>query len=422
MMLKRLFILILVVVVIIGGVSLLMLNQQKGTDSEDDAEEKIPKDYKKVELGTLTIVVEGTGIVEPRTEVRIKSEASGQIEELFVEEGDELIPGQIIAVLDQEDQRLTVQRAAISEKQARLRYEEARDSAVPQELKAAEARVEELELNLKSARERLERIRALHERDFASDQEIEDAQKVVETLEVQLDQAELTLKLLKDGGYERDIETARLTWQDAKVYLAQAQKALGDATIKSPIHGTVLAKYVEEGDTVVSSNQGFTEGTTLCTVADLSQVQVRGSIDEVDIGTVAIDQSAELEVDAYANRVYDGKVVNVFPQGTQSPGGLTTFTVIVEVENEDRSLLANMTASITITTTEMEDLLLVPFAAIRPGEETDEYVVFVRNEKGVPDQRDIVLGATDYENYEVLEGLEEGDLVKIKNFPPVTSD
>ena len=421
-MLKRLFILILVVVVIISGVSLLMMNRQKGNDTEEDAEEKVPKDYEKVEFGTLTIVVEGTGVVEPRTEVRIKSEASGQIEKLFAEEGDDLTPGQVIAVLDQEDQRLTVQRAAISEKQARLRYEEAKDSSLPQELKAAEARVEELELNLKNARERLERIRALHKRDFASDQEIEDAEKVVETLEVQLDQAELSLKLLKDGGYERDIETARLAWQDAKVYLAQAQKALGDATIKSPIYGTVLAKYVEEGDTVVSSNQGFTEGTTLCTVADLSQVQVRGSIDEVDIGTVAIGQGAELEVDAYANRVYDGKVVNVFPQGTQSPGGLTTFTVIVEVDNEDRSLLANMTASITITTTEMEDLLLVPFAAIRPGEEPEEYVVFVRNEKGVPDQRDIVLGATDYENYEVLEGLEEGDLVKVKNFPPVTSD
>jgi macrolide-specific efflux system membrane fusion protein len=115
-------------------------------------------------------------------------------------------------------------------------------------------------------------------------------------------------------------------------------------------------------------------------------------------------------------------VVNLFPQGTQSPGGLTTFTVIIEVDNEDRSLLANMTAAISITTSELEDLLLVPFAAIRPGEETDEYVVFVRNEKGVPDQRDIVLGRTDYENYEVLEGVEEGDLVKTKNFPPVSFD
>jgi HlyD family secretion protein len=419
---KRLFILVLVLVVVVAGVSLLIMNRQKAGGEANDSEDKIPKDYAKVERGTITIIVEGTGVVEPRTEVRIKSEASGQIEELLVEEGDDLVKGQVIAVLDQEDQRLTVQRAAIAEKQARLRYERAKTSTLPQELKAAEARVEELRLNLENARERLERIRALHRRDFASDQEVEDAQKAVDTLEVQLDQAELTLKLLKEQDYARDIESARLAWQEAKVTLAQAQKALGDATIKSPIEGTVLAKFVEEGDTVVSSNQGFTEGTTLCTVADLSQVQVRGSIDEVDIGTVAIGQSAELEVDAYPNRVYDGEVVNLFPQGTQSPGGLTTFTVIIEVDNEDRSLLANMTAAISITTSELEDLLLVPFAAIRPGEETDEYVVFVRNEKGVPDQRDIVLGRTDYENYEVLEGVEEGDLVKTKNFPPVSFD
>ncbi len=421
-MLKRLIILVLVIAVIIAGVSLLMINRQKTGGERDGSEDKIPKDYEKVQRGTLTIIVEGTGVVEPRTTVSIKSEASGQIEELLVEEGDDLTKGQIIAVLDQEDQRLTVQRAAIAEQQARLRYEQAKTSTLPQELKAAEARVEELKLNLENARERLRRIEALHKRDFASDQEVEDTQKSVDTLKVQLDQAELSLKLLKEHDYERDIKSARLAWQEAKVTLAQAQKALGDATIMSPIHGTVLAKFVEEGDTVVSSNQGFTEGTTLCTVADLSQVQVRGSIDEVDIGTVAVGQSAELEVDAYPNRVYDGTVVNVFPQGTQSPGGLTTFTVIVEVDNDDRSLLANMTAAISITTSELEDLLLVPFAAIRPGEETDEYVVFVRNEKGVPEQRDIVLGRTDYENYEVLEGLEEGELVKIKNFPPVSFD
>ncbi|OGK10741.1 MAG: hypothetical protein A2Y63_05010, partial [Candidatus Riflebacteria bacterium RBG_13_59_9] len=379
-MLKRLFILILLLVIVVAGISLLLMNRQKESGSADDAKDKTPKDYEKVERGSLTIVVEGTGIVEPRTEVRIKSEASGQIEQFFAEEGDNLVKGQIIAKLDQENQQLIVQQAVIAEKQARLHYEQAKSSAQPQQLKSAEARVDELQLSLKNAQDRLKRIEKLYERDYVTDQEIEDARKAVDSLKLQLEEAELALKLLKEQDYKRNIETARLSWERAKVDLTMARKALGDATITCPIDGTVLLKSVEEGDTVVSSNQGFTEGTTLCTVADLSQVQVRGSVDEVDIGTVAEGQTAELTVDAYPDRTYEGQVVNIFPQGTQSPGGLTTFTVIVEVANEDRSLLANMTASISITTVEMEDLLLVPFAAIRPGEKPDEYAVFVRNE------------------------------------------
>jgi len=171
------------------------------------------------------------------------------------------------------------------------------------------------------------------------------------------------------------------------VELRQARKALGDANITSPIDGTILAKNVEEGDTVISSNQGFSEGTTLCAIADLRQVQVRGSIDEVDIGTVKIGQSADLKVDAYPDRTYPGKVVNVFPQGSTAPGGLTTFTVIVEVDNADRSLLSNMTASIVIKTVEMKKLLLVPFAAIRPGDKPEEIVVYLRNDKGIAERR-----------------------------------
>ena len=418
-MLKRLIILVVVLAIIAGGVSLLLL-QQRQRPAEEPAEGKLPKDYEKVERGNLTIEVEGTGIVEPRTEVQIKSEASGQIEKLYVQEGDNVVKGQVIAELDQEDQKLIVRRASLAAQQARLRYEQAKESSLPQQLKSAEARVEQLQLDLRNARDRLARIESLHQQDFASDQEVEDARKVVQTLEVQLAEAQNSLRLLKEKDYASEIEAARLAWEQAKVELSQAQKALGEATIRSPLDGTVLARFVEEGDTVVSSNQGFTEGTTLCTVADLAQVQVRGSIDEVDIGTVAKGQKAELTVDAYPDRVYEGTVVNIFPQGTQSPGGLTTFTVIIEVPNEDRSLLANMTAAITIQTLELENLLLVPFAAIRPGEKPEEYVVFVRNEKGLPEERKVKLGKTNYEFYEVLDGLQEGDLVKVKNFPTTT--
>jgi HlyD family secretion protein len=415
-MVRRLLLLIAVLVIMGVGVGFLVKYQSTAKKPKVEAG-KTPPDYAEVKRGDITIKVDGTGTVEPRTKVSLKSEASGRIEKLLVKEGDQITKGQTVAILDQKNQRLVVERAALSEKAARLRYEQVKSSTVPQQLKSAESRVQEARLSLKNAEDRLDRVKTLFARDFASQQEVDDAQKAVDSLRVQLSEAENTLRLLKAHDYGQDIEAARLGWKQTEVELHQAQKALGDATIVSPIDGTVLAKNVEEGDTVVSSNQGFSEGTTLCAIADLRSVQVRGSIDEVDIGTVKIGQSADLKVDAYPDRTYPGKVVNVFPQGAAAPGGLTTFTVIIEVDNTDRSLLSNMTASITIKTKEMKNLLLVPFAAIRPGDKPDEITVYVRNEKGIPEKKTVKLGATDYENYEVKEGLKQGDLVKIKNFP-----
>ncbi|OPX23819.1 MAG: hypothetical protein B1H03_00345 [Planctomycetales bacterium 4484_113] len=413
---KRILLLVLAVVIIAAFVFWrVSVSREAGGDSSSKT--KGSSDYEEVKYGDLTLTVEGTGIVEPRTTARVKSEATGIVEELYIKEGDEVEKGDLIARLDQEDQKLRLQKAVLAEKQAKLRYERVKQTDLPKQITVAQARVDELKLSLTNAEDRLGRVKQLATRGYASDQEVEDAQKAVDLFRVQLDEAETSLELLKGTDYAQTMEAARLSWEQSKVDLAQARKALGDATIVSPIDGTVLAKYVEEGDTVISSSQGFTEGTTICTVADLHEVQVRGSIDEVDIGTVEVGQKAELTVDPYPDRVYEGTVTNIFPQGEKQPGGLTTFTVMISVANEDRSLLANMTAAIKIKTKTIEHVLLVPFAAIRPGEKEGEMVVFVRQERGIPKKTVVKLGVTDYENYEVLEGLQEGDEVKIKDFP-----
>lgn len=415
-LLRKLILLGLAVVVLITIVYF-SLNKENVEKGGGVSQKELP-DYEKVKVGDLVITIEGTGIVEPRTTARVKSKATGVVEELRVKEGDLIKRGDIIAVLDQRDQKVMLERAVIAEKQARIAYEQAKKSDLPKQVASAEARVKDLEVTLRNAVDRLDRIRELHEKGYASDQELEDAEKAVESLKVQLNEAKTNLSILKSQDYEQVLEQARLAWQRAKVDLEDARKTLGEAIITSPIDGTVLETFVKQGDTVISSRQGFSEGTTICTIADLANVQVKGSVDEVDIGQVKIGQKAELTVDAYPGRTYYGVVTNIYPQGQKQAGGLTTFTVIVSVENTDRSLLANMTATIKVKTKELKNVLLVPFAAIQPGEKEEETIVFVRNERGLPEERKVKLGATDYEYYEVKEGLKEGDLVKVKNFPP----
>ena len=116
-------------------------------------------------------------------------------------------------------------------------------------------------------------------------------------------------------------------------------------------------------------------------------------------------------------------VTNVFPQGVNTGSGLISFIAMVEVDNSEGLLLGNMTASVKIEAQVIEDALLIPLAATRAGEKPDTTIVYVLNddedpfdEKADHEEREVRLGDTDYQDVEVLEGLEEGEYVKVRGF------
>lgn len=415
-------------IVFIAAVITVAVLAQKGVFSGGESAkaaktDKEDKRFKPAERGEIRVTIKATGQIEPKSRVRIKSEASGRIESLYISEGDEVLPGDLIAKLDQTNQKINLRRAELTERLRKIQFEQVKGSSNKSTIVSLESNVETAKLALEQAELYYGRIKELYEKEYATTQELDEAGRRRNDAKIALEQAKSHLAIQSEEKTEEDARAAEIAWQLAKVDLEDARKSLGDATIVCPIAGTVLAKNVEEGDTVVSSTGVFGEGTTICEIADLAEVQIRASVDEIDIGRVVKGQKVVVEVDAFSLEKFEGLVANIFQQGS-SAGGITNFTVIISVDNSDRRLLSAMTANVEIIAQTVENAIIVPYDVVRTDDELGT-IVYVKGTDArgrvKPEKRKVKLGTTDYENTEILEGLEEGELVMVEDVPQATT-
>ena len=413
------------------------LNFKAGSGASKKNEDEKKPDFEAARIGELTLNVEATGSTEPITDIEVKSEATGRITEFYVEEGDTVAQGDLICKLDQSNQLLVVQAREIQLSQMRLAYDEARQATSPTMQSAYESAVTSAQANFDNALEArdnaqlsFDRVEELHGKGYATDQEMDNArqnlvaaQTALDAARSNFDDAELKLKSFNENSDENSIEQSRLALEAAKVALNEARKQLGDSVIASPIAGIILEKQLDVGDSVVSINSAYGGGNAIVKVADLSRIQIRTYVDEIDIGKIKVGQHATITVDTYFDREFEGVVTNIFPQGVTTGQGLVNFVVIVEVDNTEGLLLGNMTASVKIEADVQKDVLLIPLAATRAGDKPDTTIVHVLKAGEDPDdskakteEREVKLGDTDYYDVVVLEGLDTGDMVKVRGF------
>ena len=210
---------------------------------------------------------------------------------------------------------------------------------------------------------------------------------------------------------DNSIESARISVSNAATSLESAQENLEDYSITAPISGTVVTKTAKAGDNIEGGSSG-----TLCTIYDLSYLEMTMSIDELDISSVEVGQEVQITADAVEGEVYTGVVTEVSVAGTTS-GGITTYPVTVRIDETD-GLLPGMNVDAEIVVSSADDVLSIPSAAVSRGdmvlvtadspsaanaldEEAPEGYVYVPVETGVSDNSYI----------EILSGLQEGDTV-----------
>ncbi len=260
----------------------------------------------------LRIAVEAAGVIEPVTTVEVKSKASGEILELNVDTGDRVDESALLARIDQRVLNNTLEQARAS-------------------LEVAEAR-------LANARSQLDRVESLYERKAVSKSDYETS-----TLEH---------------------ATAKSEVVRSEIQVENAVIQLGDSDVLAPISGTVIERAVEQG-TVISSPMGSVSGgTLLLKMADLSRVQVRMLVDEIDIGKVQPGVGATVIVAAFANRPFRGEVVKVEPQAVVEQN-VTMFPVLIDIENSEGLLKPGMNADVEVVIDERNAVLVVPNAALR---------------------------------------------------------
>ncbi len=358
-----------------------------------------PSKLAPVERGSIARSVVATGKIEPRSTVEVKSKASGIVKKLMVDYGDIVRQGQIMAELDKEELE-----ARVRELKANLQAAEAAEEAALAALERNKVEAEGPDIPfLKS---NMERARLMFKEGIGAKSIVEDTERLYQ------------LALNKQSGAVRNLAVSRAEITRAKAQVAQAramleraEEDLRNSTIVSPIDGLVLSRNVEIGNAVSSILVMGSQSTLLFTLGDVSDVFVRGKVDQADIGKVYMGQPARIVVESFRDRKFNGKVYKISPLGVEKEN-VTTFEVQVSIANPGRELKANMSANAEIILEEKPNVLLVPEAAVVYDKQRNASVE-LPDEKAEKGRRKVAvkLGISNGVKTELVSGLSEGQKV-----------
>lgn len=274
--------------------------------------------------------ITATGSVEPVDTVAVGTQVSGIIDKIYVDFNSTVKKGQVLAVLDTKNLTSTLNSAKAN-------------------LQSAQANLQSANAALGYQRANYNRYKALYQKGLISANDFESAR-------LSYRQAEEQVAMIKESVVA------------AQESVRTAQTNLGYATIVSPIDGTIINKYVAEGQTVAAS---FSTPELFGVARDLKKMQVLADVDEADIGDVRPGESATFTVDAYPDDTFQGTVQQVRLGGSTS-NNVVTYKVVISTSNADLKLKPGMTANVTIYTQQKSGVLSVPTKALRftPAKET----------------------------------------------------
>ena len=344
--------------------------------------------YKKdnVSEKKLEVSIEASGIIEAIASVEIKSKASGEILYLGAEVGDTVKKGSMLGQIDQRTPKNILDQSK-------------------SDLEASKVR-------LNNAKSQFERGAELHTNGSISDKDYEDIQESYA-------QAKST------------VVRTEVSYENAKI-------ALDDTVVRSPVAGTIISRPVEVGQVISSPTMAVGGGTVLMTLADLSKVRVRALVDEIDVGKVSIGQVVSIKVAAYRDKEFFGTVSKVEPLAKVEQN-VTTFPVLIDIDNEDNLLLLGMNTDVVIEILSKDVSVTAPSMSLRtrkdiysaasilsiPNENVDRFLlervkgenfnkfIVIKETNNGPELAWVEIGVSDLANVEIVSGLSEGDIVFI---------
>jgi len=283
--------------------------------------------------------VEATGTVTPRNTskgIPVGAQVNGKVIKLFVDYNSAVTNGQVVALIDP------------------LVYEATYKSAVAQlhvnranvDVRAAAIRTCQAELVL--AEKTFARKKALTEKSMASVAELDSATEALERAKAGLESAKANLM------------SAKASVEQSEAAVSKAKADLDYCTIRSPVNGIVIARKVEEGETVVSS---YNAVPVLTIAEDLKTIWVEATVPEADVGNIKVGQEVTFTADAYRRR-FKGRVKQVRRDSTTT-NNVVTYPIIIEAENPDEMLFPGMTATLSIETARADNAVVVSAAALR---------------------------------------------------------
>ena len=369
-------------------------------------EKEVDVETTKAKKVSIIEKVSASGVIEPEIEVKLSPDVAGEIIELNVMEGDSVKIGDLLVKIRPDNfvSALDRARANLNQQMANLAQ--------------AKANLQRSEAQFTRAKLDYERNEKLY------------ADKVISDSDWELAQANyLTSK--------NDLESAKQSVLGAEFIIKSSQATVNEAAenlrltnVYSPVNGTVSKLLVEKGERVVGTQQ--MAGTEMLRLADLSKMEVRVNVNENDIIRISLGDTTLIDVDSYASvgKRFKGIVTSIANSANTKAGidAVTEFEVKIRIINESYVELVTeknrfpfrpgMTASVDIITKKKENVLAVPLAAVTTREDQTnanadgttklkELIYVVENGKAI--QKEIKTGISDFDNIEILEGVNEGD-------------
>jgi HlyD family secretion protein len=389
---KIIWISAIVVVVCLLAVAGLMAARSGGTKID-------PTKLAKVERGDLVKSVVATGKVEPITKVEIKSKASGIVKKLYIEAGDHVKAGQVLAELDRVEMV-----AQVRQSEAQLQSSEATLHSAEADL--ARSKVDAEGVDVPMTKRAYERANSMAKQGVVSQSALDDAEKNYElaTNKQHVAQAQVLVNAAK-------VTQARADMRRADATLSQLREQLSYTTIVAPIDGIVLSRDVEVGDAVSSILVLGSSATLVMTIGDTREVYVKGKVDESDIGKVSLEQPARIRVESFKDKTFQGKVTKISPMGVEKDN-VTTFEVRVSINNPGGELKAMMTANAEMILEEHKNVLNVSESSLI-YDQNKSASVEVPDPKAKDGKSKIAVkaGISNGAKTEILSGLSEGQQV-----------
>ncbi|MBR9919587.1 MAG: HlyD family efflux transporter periplasmic adaptor subunit [Bacteroidetes bacterium] len=414
--------------VLLGVVALLIVwaviksqNRVDGTKVSSEVTEK----------RTIIQQVSASGKIFPVTEVQITSDVSGEVVELFVEEGDSVIVGQLLAKVDPDAYESQVERGEATVNNAR-----ANQANAMAQVESLTAQKEQIQAQLDNARDIFNRNKKLYEEGVISEADFDLAKSNLEALEANLRSSEASIR-----SAEQSARAAEYTVSSTQATLKELRTNLKRTTLYAPIDGIVSSLSIEKGERVVGTIQ--MSGTELMRIADLNAMEVQVEVSENDIPNVALGNEVDIEVDAYIGRTFKGTVSQIANSASNTTGAaaqvslvtdqVTNFIVTIDINQASYKDLITaqkpypfrpgMSASVEIYTQTLKDVLSVPIQSVGTRERDDEgarsantltdnieEVVFVVSADSV-NQVTVTTGIQDDDYIQVLSGLSGGEEV-----------
>jgi HlyD family secretion protein len=354
-----------------------------------------PSKLAPVERGDLARVVVATGKIQPLSKAEIKSKASGIVKKIYVDYGDRVKQGQVLAELDKVQLQAAARASQANLQAAEAALDSAKATLERNKVDAEGPDVPFLKLNMGRAEQ-------MYKDGVMSKSLVEDAEKNYQ------------LALNKQVSSQRNLTVSRAEIAKAEAQVSQAraslenvQEDLKNSTIISPIDGLVLSRDVNVGDAVSSILVLGSQATPIMTLGDVSEVYVQGKVDEADIGKVYLNQPARIVVESFKDKKFTGKVTKISPLGKEKDN-VTTFEVRVSIANSTLELKANMSANAEILLEEKKNVLMVPEASLIYDKDRNASVETpdLKAENGKK-KINVKLGISNGVKTEILQGLSE---------------